>query len=255
MNGSSATLSMYLASWRADSLRPPLPNAREQARAAMLAALTSPRDSRRTRALSFLLPFRPRFRHTMLGASALALAGAVVVAVLGWNAPAGSALYGVRAARQGIQLVLPGANQAALHLQYAEAFLADAQKGVNLSASLSGATNELDAAHTDLPADHTSPLWARWSSDEAELSTDETQSRESEGSAGAAPGAARPAHNDSEGNPAAAGPTHSSDEAGNPSAQPSERPGTYPSGSGDGEGGGGGSTAQAWPSGSPGGDR
>lgn len=221
MNGAETTLTAYLAAWREDSLLPPLPAAREQARAAMLAALVARRGRRGIWAFSSLAGYRLRFRHTLLGAASLAVTGAMVVGLLGWNAPAGSPLYGVRAARQGIQLALPGANPATLHLQYAEAFLTDARSGKDRSASLADARAELDAAQRDLPVNHASPLWTRWSSDEAQLNLESDQQEpEGSGAPGVAPGApATP--RESESHSAGAAPTGSGDGEGHPSPEPS----------------------------------
>ena len=238
MNGAETTLTAFLAAWREDSLLPPLPAAREQAKAAMLGALVASRGRRHVWAFSLLAGYRPRFRHILLGAASFAVAGAVLVGVLGWNAPAGSPLYGVRAARQGIQLALPGANPATLHLQYAEAFLTDARSGKDRSASLVDARAELDAAHRDLPVNHGSPLWTRWSSDEAQLNVEEDQQdRDGSGAPGVAPGAPA-APGESESHSAGAAPTGSGEGDGHasPSPEPSNGPQRefFTSGYGDG---------------------
>ena len=196
MNGSDATLASYLIAWREDSLRPPLPQARERARNAMRAAATSPVVRRyRVRALS--LPFGVRLRraHALFAGAAAAVIGGVIVGLLGWNAPAGSPLYGVRAARQSIQLVLPGAERAALHLQYAEASLLDAHNDTNAIASIANARTELDAAQRDLPADRSTPLWTRWERDESELATEETEQEQEPRAPAILPGSASPSPN------------------------------------------------------------
>jgi hypothetical protein len=132
---------------------------------------------------------RPRFRYAGLIAGVGALAATVVVAAAGWNAPPGSALFVVRAARQGVMLKLPGSDDAALHLQFAEQSLAEARDRIDPEQSLANARTELAAALRELPSERTSPLWARYYSDERRLLADESQ-LETEGdsqSSGAAP--------------------------------------------------------------------
>jgi hypothetical protein len=219
VNGADATLASYLIAWREDSLRPPLPQARERARNAMRAAATSPVGRYRVRALS--LPFGVRLRraHALFAGAAAAVIGGVIVGLLGWNAPAGSALYGVRAARQSIQLVLPGAERAALHLQYAEASLLDAHNDTNPIASLANARTELDAAQRDLPADRSTPLWTRWERDESQLATEETEQDQEPRAPAILPGSASPSPHSSPDDGGAIASPRGSDHA---SPEPSE---------------------------------
>jgi hypothetical protein len=196
--GHDPTLGAYLASWREDSLRPPLSEARARARAAMHAALAAPVAGRyRVRALSLPFGIRLQHRRPLLAVAAAALGGAVLVGLIGWNAPAGSPLYGVRAARQGIQLALPGADQAALRLQYAESSLADARNGIDTGASLADARTELQTAYSELPVDHASPLWGRWDTDESKLAADESQQENHPGTPGVLPGSTSPSPHES----------------------------------------------------------
>jgi len=163
-------LSAQLAAWRQTSRQEPRRHARERALDAMLAAVASSAAAPRARAPLF----RPRFRHAGLIAATATLAATVGVAAAGWNAPPGSALFVVRAARQGVMLKLPGSNDAALHLQFAEASLAEAHDGVDPEQSLADARGELAAALPELPADRGSALWARYRTDQATLTADES---------------------------------------------------------------------------------
>jgi hypothetical protein len=108
-----------------------------------------------------------RFRNSW--AAAAAMAAGVIVVGLGWNAPAGSPLHGIRDARQGITLSLPGADLAALHLKFAEQDLRDASQGLDRTASLSDAGNELAKAKTLLAANQHSALWDELVGDEQRL--------------------------------------------------------------------------------------
>ena len=163
-------LASQLGAWRQASRQEPRRHARERALDAMLAALAAGAAAPRARAPLF----RPRFRHAGLLAATATLAATVGVAAAGWNAPPGSALFVVRAARQGVMLKLPGSNDADLHLQFAEASLAEARDGMDPGQSLADARAELAAALPELPADRTSSLWARYRTDEATLTADES---------------------------------------------------------------------------------
>ena len=160
-------LAAQLGAWREASRQEPRRHARERAFDAMLAAVAAGATAPRARAPLF----RPRFRHAGLLAATATLAATVGVAAAGWNAPPGSALFVVRAARQGVMLKLPGSNDADLHLQFAEPCLADARDGINPEQSLADARTELAAALRELPADRTSPLWSRYRADEATLAS------------------------------------------------------------------------------------
>jgi hypothetical protein len=178
-------LDAHLEAWRQSSRREPRRHAPERAREAMIAALASTATAPRTRSHHF----RPRFRRAGLIAGAGVLAASVVVAAAGWNAAPGSPLFAVRAARQGVMLKLPGSDDVALHLQFAEQSLGEAQDRVDPEQSLANARTELAAALSVLPSERTSPLWARYYSDEQRLLAEESQLEidgESQ-SAGAAP--------------------------------------------------------------------
>jgi hypothetical protein len=179
-------LSDNLDAWRDRSRRAPRRHARERALDAMLTALASTPMAPPARPHHF----RPRFRHAGLIAGAGTLAATVVVAAAGWNAPPGSALFVVRAARQGVMLKLPGSDDAALHLQFAEQSLAEARDRIDPEQSLANARTELAAALRELPSERTSSLWARYYSDERRLLAEESQ-LETEGDS-QSPGAAQP---------------------------------------------------------------
>jgi hypothetical protein len=233
VNGVDDLLAPYILAWREDSLQGAPPQRRERARAAMLAAVAGlPRGGHRA------LPFRARFRlrHAPLplAGAVAALAAAVVAGLIGWNAPAGSPLHGVRVARQGLLLAVPGANLAELHLEFAEQSLSDAHNEVNAAASLADARSELDAARGELPVDHHSALWTRWSGDESLLGTEDAELRSDNSAAGggsdhASPavapsrGGATPEATEAPGGSATRG--GSSEPSQSPQASPSESPG------------------------------
>jgi hypothetical protein len=165
-------LSASLDAWRLSSRRAPRRHAQERAHDAMLDAIMA--ASRRSRGGGFFgFSFRPRLAHAGLIATTATIVAAASVAAAGWNAPPGSALFVVRAARQGVMLKLPGSDDAALHLAFAEASLADARDRVNPTQSLADAVTELDAAFTELSSDRSSPLWPRYRLDEATLLSEE----------------------------------------------------------------------------------
>ena len=163
-------LSASLDAWRLSSRHAPRRHARERAQDAMLDAIIV--ASRRPRARSFF-GLRPRFGRAGVIASTATIVAATSVAAAGWNAPPGSALFVVREARQGVMLKLPGADDATLHLQFAELSLADARQRINPAQSLADAGTELRAAFTALSTDPSSPLWPRYRLDEATLLSDE----------------------------------------------------------------------------------
>jgi hypothetical protein len=165
-------LSASLDAWRQSSRRAPRRHARERAHDAMLEAVAT---AWRPRARRSILHLRPRFGSAGLIASAATIAAAVGVAAAGWNAPAGSALFVVREARQGVQLKLPGSNDIVLHLQFAEQSLADARARINPAESLASAGTELDEAYVELSGNPSSPLWSRYHLDEATLLSDESE--------------------------------------------------------------------------------
>jgi hypothetical protein len=164
-------LTDHLGAWRESSRRAPRRHAREVAHRAMETALASTAAERRTR--SRLL--RPRFRYAGLVAGVGALAATVAVAAAGWNAAPGSALFVVRAARQGVMLKLPGSDDAVLHLQFAEQSLTEARDRIDPEQSLANARTELSAALSELRTQRMSPLWARYEGDERLLHAEESQ--------------------------------------------------------------------------------
>ena len=219
MNGSSA-LAFYLDAWREDSRRTPASLPREQARAAMLAAVASPPAAEhRTRALSFPRFRRRLHRRLLLAGSLAAAAAAIVVGVFGWNAPAGSALFGVRAAKQSVQLAIPGADLASLHLSFAEQSLSDARNGLNPAASLANAGMELQKAYAALPTDHSSRLWSRYGDDEAAYTRETSDLEQGDGApAGGAPVVVPPATESPEGSA-----TWTPRPSSHPTSEPTER--------------------------------
>jgi hypothetical protein len=250
-------LAPYLAAWREDSLQPSLPHSRELARTAMLEAVASRRRGLLGRALWFSAGFRLRGLRVRMAGFVGAVAVAAAIAAVGWNAPAGSFLHGVRVARQSVQLAVPGADLAGLHLEFAEQSLADARDGIDPAASVADARSELDAAREVLPHDHSSPLWTRWGDDEAILGTEEAAP-----AGGGVPQAGVPAGGSA---PSAAAPHSPSDDAttvprtaagAHGSADPTERPGGAPSSSsspswGGNDGGDGTPPTGTAPTGSP----
>ena len=190
-------LSASLAAWRTASRRAPRSHATERARDAMFAALVSPRTPRRK-------PFwmlRPRFAHSGAIAALATVVAAAGVAAAGWNAAPGSALFVIRATRQSVQLKLPGTNDAALHLQFAEQSLADARDHVNPQQSLADAQAELNAALPELPADRRSALWSRYSNDAATLAREESGLENEDGTPPAGSSTPAPRAEDTPGSP------------------------------------------------------
>ena len=222
--------SAQLDAWRLSSRRQPRRHARERAYDAMLEALAlrSPRHRR------YWFLFRPRFRHAGLVAAAATVLAATGVAVAGWNASPGSALFVVREARQGIMLKLPGSNAAALHLEFAELSLADARVSADPGQSLADARAELAAAFVELPTDPASPLWSRYRVDEATLVSEERSLGDDGSSVPTNPAAPGPTEDDTPSGTSASG--SSGDDS--PSASPTGRTSPSPSGGG-GDGGGG----------------
>jgi hypothetical protein len=210
-------LERRLAAWREDSLRPADAAVRERARAALMRAVAAGDRSAQPVVTRLGLAFRSRHRAwRAAGALGVAVAAAAV-ATSGWNAPAGSPLHGVRSTRQGVQLAVPGANLAALHLDFAAQSLADARHGVAPAASLAEAAAELDAAHRDLPADRSSPLWGLWNQDEEQLASERAAYLRGSPSPGGYGEGTAPAQPGSSPHP-----TGSADGGG--SGQPTERP-------------------------------
>lgn len=163
-------LQSAFAALRQESAMPPRPVAMAVARAAMHDAAGA-----RGRARLALLPlFAARLRRGFTPVRLLATGGGLVtglavVAVLGWNAPAGTPLHVVRLAHEQIALVVPGADQTGLELSYAESRLRDAVQGTSTAASLDEAARLLADVHGRLPANHGSALWSRWQDDQNQL--------------------------------------------------------------------------------------
>lgn len=206
-----------LDAWRANSRREPRRHARERAYDAMLDAIAV---SSRQRVRRSVFAFRPRFAHAGLLAATATVVAAASVAAAGWNAPPGSPLYMVRAARQGVMLKLPGADDAMLHLEFAELSLAEARDGSNLAQSLADARIELAAAVTELPLDHHAALWSRYRLDEATLLSEE---RGLEPDDPSAPSTAAPRPTD-DGTPAGAGSSVGGDDTPSPTFSGSGSP-------------------------------
>lgn len=177
MNHADSLLNVGLAALRDDSRRLPRPFPREQARAAMHEAVALDSAAAHRRILRRLLPHTlwPSRARLALATSTGLVVATVVVATLGWNAAPGTPLYGIRAARQSVQLALPGADATALHLQFAEQDLNDARQSGQPAASLAGADMELVAARGALPADQSSPVWTRYEADETALAAEQAQ--------------------------------------------------------------------------------
>lgn len=148
---------------RVEANAPPAAGFRVRARAAMHAEVERRRSARHWTALLNLLRLR------LLAATGAAVAAAVLV--LGWSSSSGSPLYSIRLAREQAQLLIPGIDRCAAELGDAEGRLADARAGRNVSASLDAAAALLAAAKADVPAGGSSPDFARWIADEADLAS------------------------------------------------------------------------------------
>jgi hypothetical protein len=147
---------------RAESAVAPDPGATARARAAMHAARAARPQ------LGGLALLGAHLRHALRPQRLLAVggglvAGLTVVSVLGWNAPAGSALHGVRVAHESVVLVFPGTDRIGLDLDYAESRLHEAQSAAS-SSSLDEAEGLLDDARQHLAVG--SSQWTRWQDDE-----------------------------------------------------------------------------------------
>jgi len=147
---------------REESSPAPRPEAMAAARAAMHQARTVELERTPLQRLGRRVGAALTVHRLMAGGTGLA-AGVAVVALLGWNAPAGSPLHGVRVAHEQIALVLPGSDRAGLDLGYAESRLEQAQRDGS-TAALDEAQRLLDDAHAHLSAG--SALWPRWERDE-----------------------------------------------------------------------------------------
>jgi hypothetical protein len=190
---------------------------------------------------------RPRFAHSGAIAMAATVVAAAGVAAAGWNAPPGSALFVIRATRQSVQLKLPGTNDAALHLQFAEQSLADARDHVNPAQSLADARDELNAALPELPADRLSALWSRYHADETTLTREESGLEGDDGSPQPSAGVPGIPSEDTPGRPG----TSPTDDAETPRADRSARPSpSQSSGGGGDDSGDGGGDGTPGPSGS-----
>lgn len=163
---------------RQESSPAPRPEAMAAARAAMHQARTVEMERRPLQRLARRLGTALTMHRLMAAGSAVA-AGVALVALLGWNAPAGSPLHGVRVAHEQLALVLPGSDRAGLDLGYAESRLEQAQHDGS-TAALDEAQRLLDDAHAHLSAGST--LWPRWQRDVKLLS--ELRDRDGESGSG-----------------------------------------------------------------------
>ena len=66
-------------------------------------------------------------------------------------------------------LKLPGSDDTALHLEFAEQSLAEARDRINPAQSIADAANELGVAFAELSGNPSSPLWPRYRLDAAAL--------------------------------------------------------------------------------------
>jgi hypothetical protein len=155
-----------LAELRQDSAAPARPEAVDAARRAMHLAVAARRE-RGGPALVLERVRRALTVHRLMAAGAGAAMGLATVTALGWNAAPGAPLHVVEVAHEQIALALPGADRAALDLSFAESRLEEAAAGN--SGALDEAQRLLDDAHSHLPADHSSALWARWGTDSRTL--------------------------------------------------------------------------------------
>ncbi|MFZ0129900.1 MAG: hypothetical protein WB808_13790 [Candidatus Dormiibacterota bacterium] len=240
-------LSFSLDAWRQSSRRAPRRHARERAHDAMLDAIII--ASRRPLTGGFL-SFRRRFSHAGLIASAATVMAAAGVAAAGWNAPPGSALFLVRAARQSVMLKLPGADDTALHLEFAEQSMAEARDRINPAQSIADAANELGVAFAELSGNPSSPLWPRYRLDAAALLTEESGLQPA--SPPSPPAAAPPEPTDDHTHtPEASDPAERTTRPGSSTKSPDPSP-SDGGGGGDDGGGGGGDDGGSSPSSSPG---
>ena len=148
---------------RAESAAAPDPVSTERARAAMHVARAAQPE------LGGLALLAARVRHALRPPRLLAAVGGLatglaVVSLLGWSAPAGTPLHGVRVAHEAVVLALPGSDRIGLDLDYAEARLREAQAQAGSRSSLDEAAGLLDDARQHLAAG--SLRWPRWQDDE-----------------------------------------------------------------------------------------
>jgi hypothetical protein len=167
----SPRLQSAFASLRQESASvTPRPAAMTAARAAMHGARIAPGSTR-----GGALPmFGDRLRRIVTPGRLIAAGGGLVtgvatVALLGWNAPAGTPLHVVRLAHEQIALVVPGVDRTGLELSYAESRLHDAIQGTSTAASLDEASRLLADVHGRLPADRAAAVWSRWQDDQKQL--------------------------------------------------------------------------------------
>ena len=168
-------------------------------------------------------------RHVRFTGAVVTAAAAATMVVLGWSAPAGSPLHGVRLVRESVALHLPGADDATLVLGYAEERMSDAASGRDPQASLAEASQLLKSCRGYLPSDHSDPVWQRWTRDEVEVARLEAQLIPSPGSS---PNGSGPAVGEDE----APGQPHSSGVGGTTSEERSGSASSAASPGEDGEG-------------------
>lgn len=209
-----------LLALRDDSRVPPRPEAVAAARAALLASVAVQPRRRRFLALPALHPRSPQ--RLRLAMAAIGVGCAAVVA-LGWNAPAGTALHGIRTARERVQIAFPGSDGVSLRLSFAEGRMADARAGVQAAASLREAQDLLDAARPSLPSNASDPMVRRFDADEQELGgLEAAQPSTGSGATGSPDGAPASGGPTGSGHPAAGGQGGETPEGGAPPARATE---------------------------------
>ena len=182
-----------LADLRRESEITPSSHFQQSARAAMHAVAAT----RRRRAFNAVAAMRLRIAIVPSIGAAAAVAASVLI--IGWSAPAGSPLYAIRTAHEELQLLAPGIDRCAAELGDAESRLADASGGRDRSASLAAASLLLAAARADLPANHSSPDWPRWTRDEQQLAAFQTHDDGGKRGSGGGPCGTTPSPSDEHG--------------------------------------------------------
>lgn len=162
-----APLALAFAALRSESGVAPRPEAMHAARAAMHRARATSDHSGAVGGLTLGGRLRRVVTaHRLTAGAGAGVAGLVVVAALGWNAPASSPLHAIQLAHEQISLDLPGSDRVSLDLGFAESRLGEARTDGSGSA-LDEARGLLNDARGNLAAG--SPLWSRWQDDEQRL--------------------------------------------------------------------------------------
>jgi len=164
------TVRAELECWRAASGITPRQPAMAAARRALDAALDA--AAKRRPWWRRLLERQLRPRPFVTGAW-FATAAAGVVVAMGWNAPAGTPLHGVRLAHEKIALALAGNGRAQLELEYAQERLDDARGGAARQPSLDEARQLLQDAQKDLGEKPPPPEESQLHEEQALLATEE----------------------------------------------------------------------------------